>query len=179
MQNQFFRRMRFYLSLLLCSTIFLTYSCGGDGTAESGSQSNIAAGSEAELKTMDTIQVVLNSNDKMQFDLDLIKVWEGQVVHLTLHHTGTLPLESMGHNFVLIDNGISVRDFAKNTVGEKDHDYLPADKSNVIAHTDMIGGGATTEVTFTAPAVGSYDYLCSFPGHASIMKGKFIVQTKN
>ena len=40
----------------------------------------------------------------------------------------------------------------------------------------MIGGGQTTSITFTAPAAGTYDFICSFPGHSGLMKGKFIVE---
>ena len=49
-------------------------------------------------------------------------------------------------------------------------------KSNVIAYTDLVGGGQTTSVEFNAPDAGTYDFLCSFPGHYAIMKGKFIVE---
>lgn len=58
----------------------------------------------------------------------------------------------------------------------KDNDYIPEDASLTLAHTNMVGGGESTEIVFSAPEVGSYDFLCSFPGHYSIMKGKFIVK---
>ncbi|MBT8261281.1 MAG: azurin, partial [Bacteroidia bacterium] len=38
------------------------------------------------------------------------------------------------------------------------------------------GGGQSTSVTFMAPEVGTYDFICSFPGHSALMKGKFIVE---
>lgn len=165
--------------LFLSSLFFLGMSCSNSDTTQSTSKTNVTVDNEAQLQAQDTIKITLNSNDRMQFDLSEIVVWAGQIVHLTLNHTGTLPLESMGNNFVLIDNAISVNDFAKKTVNEKENQYLPKDKSNVIAHTDLIGGGQSTEAIFAAPAVGTYDYLCSFPGHASIMKGKLIVKAKN
>jgi azurin len=40
----------------------------------------------------------------------------------------------------------------------------------------MLGGGETTTIAFTAPAAGTYDYICSFPGHYGMMKGKLIVE---
>ena len=40
----------------------------------------------------------------------------------------------------------------------------------------LIGGGEETTVTFDAPAKGTYDFICSFPGHYALMKGKFIVE---
>jgi azurin len=40
----------------------------------------------------------------------------------------------------------------------------------------MIGGGQSTSVTFPASLLmkgGSYMYLCTFPGHNALMRGKF------
>ena len=57
----------------------------------------------------------------------------------------------------------------------KDNGYIP-EGDDIIAHTKMIGGGESVEITFDAPAAGTYDYICPFPGHYGIMKGKFIVE---
>ena len=40
----------------------------------------------------------------------------------------------------------------------------------------MIGGGQSDTIEFDAPEPGTYDFICSFPGHYSVMKGKFIVE---
>ena len=40
----------------------------------------------------------------------------------------------------------------------------------------MIGGGETDVIEFPAPEKGTYEFLCSFPGHYGMMKGKFIVE---
>jgi len=40
----------------------------------------------------------------------------------------------------------------------------------------MLGGGETTTIEFTAPGAGIYDYICSFPAHYGLMKGKLIVE---
>ena len=59
-----------------------------------------------------------------------------------------------------------------------EQDYLPPALSDmVLAHTERVGGGETTEVVFTASETpGEYEYLCSFPGHyAAGMKGFLIV----
>jgi azurin len=48
---------------------------------------------------------------------------------------------------------------------------------DVIAHTGLVGPGETVEVTFKAPAAGTYTFLCSFPGHfAAGMKGTLVVK---
>src|SRR5690554_1524789 len=129
-----------------------------------------------KLSKQDTIIITLNSNDKMQFDQAEITVFEGQTVVLTLNHTGTMPITAMGHNFVLLTKGTSISEFAKLVVSKKDNEYIPTDQKNIIAYTGLIGGGESTTVTFKAPEKGTYDFLCSFPGHHSIMKGKFNVK---
>ena len=125
--------------------------------------------------SQDTVRITLNSNDRMQFDTAEINVFDGQTVILTLHHTGTMPIKAMGHNFVLLAKGTAISDFANEALKAKDNQYVPADGKNVIANTGLIGGGESTSVTFKAPEKGIYDFLCSFPGHYAIMKGKFNV----
>ena len=67
--------------------------------------------------------------------------------------------------------------FGNKAMMAKDTDYIPAElKGSVIAHTKTLGGGESDSIEFAAPAPGTYDYICSFPGHSSLMKGKLIVQ---
>ena len=66
--------------------------------------------------------------------------------------------------------------FAEEALKAKATDYIPEDQSNVIAHTKLVGGGESTTITFHAPEKGTYDFICSFPGHYSMMKGKFNVE---
>lgn len=131
---------------------------------------------EERFSQFDTLEIVLNSNDKMQFDKDEIIVWEDQTIILTLNHTGTMSKKSMGHNFVLIDNSISIAGYAKLAMRAEANDYIPDGEKHTLAYTDLIGGGESTTIIFESPKAGSYDFVCSFPGHYSIMKGKFIVK---
>lgn len=118
--------------------------------------------------------IVLNSNDQMKFDKTEIRVKAGEKIKLVLKHTGKLPKNAMGHNFVLLAKGTDVAKFATAAMNDKATEYIPA--KGVLAHTKLIGGGETTSVEFTVPAKGIYDFICSFPGHYAMMKGKFIVE---
>lgn len=123
------------------------------------------------------LEITIKGGDDMKFDLSTIKAKAGQKVKLTLVHSGKLPKASMGHNFVLLKNGVNETDFAAKALAAKDTDYFPAGSaSDVVAHTKLIGGGESDTIEFTAPARGAYNYICTFPGHSAIMKGKFIVQ---
>ena len=124
----------------------------------------------------DVVEVVIEGNDQMKFNLSEIKVKEGQTVKLTLKHVGKLPEAAMGHNWVLLKQGTELATFAQAAMKAKDNQYVPEGSNAVIAATDLIGGGEETTIEFKAPAKGSYDFVCSFPGHYALMKGKFIVE---
>ena len=120
--------------------------------------------------------VTISSNDGMRFDVRKINVSAGQKVRLTLNHTGKLDKKIMGHNVVILKNGVKSSAFAVKAAASKDNDYIPEGTSDVIAHTKMIGGGESAMIEFTAPEKGTYNYICSFPGHFAMMKGKLIVE---
>lgn len=118
--------------------------------------------------------IILNSNDQMKFDKTEIRVKAGEKIKLVLNHTGKLPKNAMGHNFVLLSKGTDVQKFATAAMNEKATEYIPS--KGVLAHTKLIGGGESTTIEFTVPSKGIYDFICSFPGHYAMMKGKFIVE---
>ena len=120
--------------------------------------------------------VMLTSNDQMQFNTKEIKVKAGEKVTVTLKHVGKMAKNIMGHNFVLLTQGTDLVDFASKAASARDNDYIPEGTTEVIAHTKIIGGGETDVIEFDAPAPGTYEFLCSFPGHYGMMKGVFIVE---
>ncbi len=129
----------------------------------------VAAPSETEI--------TISGDDQMKFDTDAITVPAGKKVKLTLVHTGKLAKEAMGHNWVLLKPGIDPQEFAGAAMKAKESDYIPESRvGDVIAHTDLIGGGESTTITFDAPEAGMYEFICSFPGHSGMMKGVFIVE---
>lgn len=121
------------------------------------------------------IAVVIEGNDLMQFNKKEIVVHAGQKVTLTLKHVGKMAKTAMGHNFVLLKKGTDLAKFAAEAMKAKDNDYIPS-QDNIIAYTKVIGGGEETTISFDAPEKGEYDFVCSFPGHYAMMKGKFIVK---
>ena len=128
------------------------------------------------LDTKGVANVTITSNDGMRFDVRKINVSSGQKVRVTLTHTGKLDKRIMGHNVVFLKNGVKPSAFAVKAAAARDNDYIPEGTTEVIAHTKMIGGGETTVIEFIAPEAGTYNYVCSFPGHYAMMKGKLIVE---
>ena len=121
--------------------------------------------------------IVIKGSDAMQFDLKEIKVKAGQKVKLTLTHSGKLAKTAMGHNWVLLKPGTDVAAFGSKAAAARETEYIPkSEEASIIAHTKLVGGGESDTVEFTAPAKGTYTYICSFPGHYALMKGTFIVE---
>src|SRR5690606_17238801 len=101
----------------------------------------------------------------------------GQKVKITLVHTGTMTKEQMGHSFTILKKGVDLMEIGAAAALAKDNDYLPVGRENdVVAKTKTIGGGESTTIEFNTTDKGAYDFLCAFPGHYAMMKGKFIVK---
>lgn len=155
---------------ILTAAMFLMVSITGINY-----ESNKTLPVSAEIEVTTPVRtIVLTSNDQMKFDKTEIRAKAGEKIKLTLKHTGKFPKNAMGHNFVLLAKGTDVAKFATAAMDAKANDYIPA--KGALAHTKMIGGGESTTIEFTVPAKGTYDFICSFPGHYAVMKGKFIVE---
>ncbi len=121
--------------------------------------------------------VVLEGSDMMKFNLSEIKVAAGKPVAITLKHVGKQPKNIMGHNLVILKAGVDMAAFATAAMAAQAEEYVPKSQAdNVIAATKVLGGGESETIVFDAPAAGTYDFLCSFPGHYAMMKGKLIVE---
>src|SRR5690625_3858756 len=151
------------LNMMTRKTILLILAIGFIGFQACKDNSKDAeVSADAEIFQTDTIHLTLKADDKMKFDQEKLYVGENQVVVLTLEHIGRMSVMTMGHDFVLLEQGTSPSRFARRAAKAEDQDYIP-NNDRVIAHTDLIGGGETTAVTFKAPEKGEYDFLCSFP----------------
>lgn len=138
---------------------------------------------EAPATKAADVKLEITGNDTMQFDKKELEVTEGQVVELTFKNVGNLPKDAMGHNVVIIKAGTDLTQFAlaASKPENRANDFLPTDEENkgkILAATKLLGPGETDVITFTAPAAGKYEYLCSFPGHFALMKGVLTVKAK-
>ena len=124
--------------------------------------------------------VVITGDDKMMYGTTSFEVKTETMVKVTLKNTGMIPKIAMGHNFVLLKKGETAFGFGPLVVvngGSHANDFIPSkDKDKIIAHTKMLGPGEEDSVVFTAPEPGEYEYLCTFPGHFALMRGKMIVK---
>jgi len=122
----------------------------------------------------------VHGNDAMQFDVKEIKVDKTcKQFTVKLEHSGKLPRNAMGHNWVLTREADFQAVATEGSSAGLDNDYVKPGDARVIAHTKVVGGGESDSVTFDVAkleAGQNYTFFCSFPGHWAIMKGTLQVQ---
>ena len=119
----------------------------------------------------------ISGSDQMQYDKkELAVAADCTQVELTLHHSGKLPAQAMGHNWVLTKTADMTGVATDGATASVANDHIKPGDARVIAHTKIVGGGQSTSITFPTSALKkgeAYSYFCSFPGHYAIMKGTF------
>ena len=167
---------------ILVGAIVLFSACNG---SETKTETEVTPATETTTPVTETpaadvnavAELTIDGNDQMQFDKKELRVKAGQKVKLTLTHSGKMDKKTMGHNWVLLAQGMTPELYGKAAAKDGDADHISKSESaNVIAHTKTIGAGESDTIEFTAPEAGVYDFVCSFPGHWGSMNGKFIVE---
>ncbi|ADB42097.1 plastocyanin/azurin family copper-binding protein [Spirosoma linguale] len=105
----------------------------------------------------------------LKFDTDKLEVKAGSRIKLVFNNN-----DDMLHNFVITKPGAAnaVGDAALrlNLNGPK-MNYVPA-TPNVLYHTNILQPETSETIYFQAPTEpGDYQFVCSFPGHSSLMQG--------
>lgn len=135
---------------------------GGHGTAPVGRKIDLTDREIAQL----TIHTVPH---RMNYDVAEFTVRSGQRVELTLHNPDAMP-----HNLLIAAPGtaddIAAKALKMGADGFANH-FVPRD-SHVLHATRMLNQNERQTLTFDAPAKqGEYPFVCTFPGHAQLMRG--------
>lgn len=111
--------------------------------------------------------------EQMQFDKKDLSVPSSSKVTITFKNNAKGA--AMTHNFVLVQSGTveSVGIAAASVSVEKG--YIPSHYA-IIANSPLAKPGETVTFSFMAPPSGSYEFLCTTPGHFAVMRGTFTVQ---
>lgn len=152
----------------IVASLFIVACNGGSKTEESSKTPETTKDNTATPSSNVSNVIELTANDQLKFDKIELHVKANEKVTLTLKNIGTMPKESMGHNFVLLKDGTDLAAFATSAISAPDH--IPANNPAIITHTKLLGPGESDTIEFTVPA-GSYTFICSFPGHYLSMTG--------
>jgi azurin len=113
--------------------------------------------------------ILLGTLPGMRFDTTLLTVKAGSRVRLVFRNT-----DDMLHNFVLCapGRGQAVGEAALALGIDGNAKNFVPDSADVLYHTALTGPNTSDTIFFTAPSTpGEYDFVCTFPGHAALMKG--------
>ncbi len=109
--------------------------------------------------------------ESLKFDTFSYTVASGEEISLTLNNTSTINQ----HNWVLVEPGTKDDVASAGTTAGPANNWVEPGDPRVIANTDILGPETSGAVTFTAPAPGAYQFVCTFPGHNFTMFGELIV----
>ena len=123
------------------------------------------------LSGLQFIEVVINSvAEQMKFDIKEFTVIAGQPVKITFKNPDAMP-----HNVVVVNPGMA--EAVGTLAGKMTSGFIPQSK-DVIAATKLVNNGQVAEIKFIAPQkTDNYEFICSFPGHWSMMRGIMKVVT--
>ncbi|EXF95188.1 azurin [Pseudomonas fluorescens HK44] len=125
-------------------------------------------------------KVDVDSTDQMSYNTQSITIDKScKTFTVNLTHSGSLPKNVMGHNWVLSKTADMAGITTDGMAAGIDKNYLKEGDTRIIAHTKIIGAGEKDSVTFDVSkltAGESYQFFCSFPGHNSMMKGAVVLK---
>ena len=128
----------------------------------------------------DECSVTVESNDAMKFNTSNVVIPATcDDFTVTLKHTGQLPKQAMGHNWVMTTKANGQAVATDGMSAGLANNYLKPDDVRVIGATDVIGGGEEASATFSVKGLDAneeYMFFCSFPGHIGIMKGTVTIE---
>jgi azurin len=181
--------MRKYWILPALASVFWMAACGGNSEqskSESASGTEVSSSTGA-AQTVDlsavpgaealefTQEFTIEGNDQMKFDKVLFKVKAGEKVILHFKNVGEMPIESMGHNVVILKPNTDLAQFGGEAMKATQSEYIPMTfRSSIISHTKLLGPGEEETIEFVLEEKGIYPYVCSFPGHYGVMQGKIV-----
>ena len=149
-------KVRFWLSGIALASMLILAACGGGGgtAADGGANLNITTPGET-----------------LAFQPAALDATAGQQAKVTFKNGSA----AQKHTWVLVKGGDDVAKKVDEAAQANAGNVTPG--GDVLAATKVIDPNATESVTFTAPAAGTYTFLCTAPGHYSAgMKGTLTVK---
>jgi len=123
-------------------------------------------------------KLTLRTSGNLQFDPRSLTVKAGETIQLTFINADVVP-----HNWALVKPGTLqiVGELSNQFAAHPDaypRQYIP-ETDHVLAYVDIVDPGKRSSIYFIAPDVpGQYPYVCTFPGHWTVMRGVLTVTEK-
>ena len=140
---------------------------------EMGKVKPVASKKRQTIMPTDWIQpdkvLKLGTKPGLKYDVTNFEIKAGSKVRLIFNNN-----DDMTHNVVIVAPG-SADEVAtlslKLGLKGSELNYVPV-SSKVLFHTALLQPGTSESIYFVAPSTpGEYTFVCTFPGHASVMRG--------
>lgn len=116
------------------------------------------------------VLTIAADGDGLKFDQANMEAKAGDTVTVVFNNTSTINQ----HNWVLVHNGTKDAVSADGTAAGPGAAWVAEGDDRVLAKSGLLDPGATEEINFTVPAAGTYQFVCTFPGHNFTMFGEFV-----
>ena len=121
-------------------------------------------------------KIDISGSDMMKFDTNEINIDKDcEKFFVNLKHSGNLPVNAMGHNIVILESKNLQKIISKINMSHGIEKGFMPEMEEVLFKSKMIGGGEETTLELDPNVFNSekeYIFICSFPGHFALMKGK-------
>jgi len=162
-----------YKQLYIIITIFIiSTSCQNNKKPQSPITNKITPGVSKEITEV-TMYTTGNTMTEMAFKPNVITVNAGGSIKLKLVNKGTDKM--MMHNIIFTKKGKADEIGVKALRAGEAKKYIP-DHPAVIAASQLIGPLDSTFLEFKTPPVGTYPFICTYPGHYLKMRGRLVVK---
>ena len=189
------RKSLVILSAILSAVMLLAIACGGDeadpnatdtpappNTVPAAARATATPVPPTAVPVADTpvppggaggvVELTIDvSGDALEFITDSLSAPAGAEVVLTFNNSSGINT----HNWALVEAGTKDAVATDGLAAGQDNNWLPVNDSRVLGSTVLVGPGGSDQATFTAPAAGAYQFVCTFPGHNFTMFGTFTV----
>jgi azurin len=123
-----------------------------------------------------SVFVIRAVHEQMRYDTPRLVVEAGKPVEVVFENPDTMP-----HNFVIVKpgtrekTGLAAATMKPDALDKQGRAFIPT-SPDILAATKLVESGQKETLKFTAPnEEGDYEYVCTFPGHFTIMWGKLAV----
>lgn len=119
----------------------------------------------------DTV-VVKSTGTDLSYDITEIRAKAGSTITIQYENTSNMP-----HNIVFVNERSDIQPVGVGGLRAQDTEYIPQDEElqkRIFGYTALAKPGFTEHVTITVPEPGTYPYICTYPGHFTMMQGDLI-----
>jgi azurin/glucose/arabinose dehydrogenase len=108
-------------------------------------------------------------SEQLRYDVTELEISAGKTIKLIFNNPDAVP-----HNLVIVKPGtadtVAAAAIALGAEGFA-REFIP-ESADILHHTALLNGGESQTLEFTAPSdPGDYQFVCTFPGHAMLMRG--------